>query len=128
MGPSGQRNLATGEVVGDDPLAPFGGRAVDQVAMVDAYATVADVMVNARYDVERDEVAAFESQVGSHGGLGGPQTRPFLLYPADLSNPGAPIFTSVAVHRVLKTWLAEVGQPVVLPWLDEAAGGARPRS
>ncbi len=125
MGPSGQRNLATGEVVGDDPLAPFGGRAVDQVAMVDAYATVADVMVNARYDVERDEVAAFESQVGSHGGLGGPQTRPFLLYPADLSDPAAPIFTSVAVHRVLKTWLAEVGQPVVLPWLDEAAGGAR---
>ena len=25
LGPSGQRNLATGEVVGDDPLAPFGG-------------------------------------------------------------------------------------------------------
>ena len=119
LGPSGQRNLATGEVVGDDPLAPFGERAVDQVAMVDAYATAADVMVNARYDAERGEVAAFESQVGSHGGLGGPQTRPFLLYPADLSDPPTPIFTSVAVHRVLKTWLAELGQPVVCPWVDE---------
>ena len=40
-------------------------------------------MVNARYDPERDEVAAFEAQVGSHGGLGGPQTHPFLLYPSD---------------------------------------------
>ncbi len=128
LGPSGTRNLATGEVVGDDPLAPFGGRAVDQVAMVDAYATVADVMVNARYDVERDEVAAFESQVGSHGGLGGPQTRPFLMYPADLSDPATPIFTSVAVHRVLKTWLAELGQPVVLPWLDEPASVSLPPS
>jgi uncharacterized membrane protein YvlD (DUF360 family) len=131
LGPSGQRNLATDEVVGDDPLAPFGPHAVEQVRMVDAYATAADVMVNARYDPERDEVAAFESQVGSHGGLGGPQTRPFLLYPADLSDPPLPIFSSVAVHRVLKTWLAELGQPIVRPWLDEAgeeAGGSDPSS
>ena len=75
-------------------------------------------MVNARYDPELDEVAAFEEQVGSHGGLGGPQTHPFLLYPADLVDPAEPIFTSVAMHRVLKTWLAEVGQPVTRPWLD----------
>ena len=121
LGRSGQRNLATGEVVGDDPLAPFGGRAVDQVRLVDAYATTADVMVNARYDPERDEVSAFESQVGSHGGLGGPQTRPFLLYPAGLADPPPQIFTSVALHRVLKSWLAELGQPVVLPWLDDGA-------
>jgi hypothetical protein len=88
---------------------------------VDTYATAADLMVNARYDPERDEVSAFESQVGSHGGLGGPQTHPFLLYPAELSDPTEPIFTSVAMHRVLKTWLAELGQPVVRPWLDDAA-------
>ena len=120
LGSAGVRNLATGEVVGDDPLAPFGPRAVEQVREVDAYPTAADLMVNARYDPERDEVAAFEAQVGSHGGLGGPQTHPFLLYPTTLSPPPTPIFTSVAMHRVLKTWLAEVGQPVELPWL--AAG------
>ena len=81
LGQGGSRNLATGEIVGVDPLGPFGPRAVDQVREVDRYATAADVMVNARYDAERDEVAAFEAQVGSHGGLGGPQTHPFLLYP-----------------------------------------------
>ena len=32
LGASGERNLATGEVTGDDPLAPFGPRAVEQVA------------------------------------------------------------------------------------------------
>ena len=32
LGATGQRNLATGEVAGDDPLAPFGPSAVDQVA------------------------------------------------------------------------------------------------
>ncbi len=113
LGRGGERNLATGEVAGDDPLAPFGPRRRRPGAPRSTpTATVADLMVNARYDPERDEVAAFEEQVGSHGGLGGPQTHPFLLYPAALSPPDAPIFTSVAMHRVLKTWLAEVGQPV----------------
>ena len=59
---------------------------------------------------------AFEEQVGSHGGLGGPQTHPFLMYPADLAAPTEPIFTSVGMHRVLKGWLADVGQPVTTPW------------
>jgi hypothetical protein len=126
LGPGGRRNLATGDVVGDDPLAPFGGRALEQVSQVDAYSTTADLMVNARYDPERDEVSAFESQVGSHGGLGGPQTRPFLLHPVALSEPQVPIFTAVEVHRILKSWLAEVGQPVVRPWLAPAHPGPSP--
>jgi uncharacterized membrane protein YvlD (DUF360 family) len=121
LGPAGERNLATGEVVGTDPLESYGARAVEQVAAVDLFDTVADVMVNARYDPERDEVAAFESQVGSHGGLGGPQTHPFLLHPVALSEPSTPIFTSVGMHRVLKAWLAEVGQPVELGWLAAPA-------
>jgi uncharacterized membrane protein YvlD (DUF360 family) len=125
FGPAGQRNLATGDVTGDDPLAPFGPSAAAQVAEVDSYATVADVMVNARYDPDRDEVSAFESQVGSHGGLGGAQTHPFLLYPVALSAPAEPILTSVAMHRVLKTWLAEVGQPVVLGWLEPSGDEER---
>ena len=52
--------------------APFGPDAVDQVREVDGYRTVADLMVNSRYDPDLDEVAAFEHQVGSHGALGGP--------------------------------------------------------
>ena len=45
-------------------------------------------MVNSRYDETLEEVAAFEHQVGSHGGLGGPQTHPFVLHPADLDRAG----------------------------------------
>jgi uncharacterized membrane protein YvlD (DUF360 family) len=119
VGRHGRRSLDSGEVVGDDPLAPFGPRAVDQVREVDAYRTVADLMINARFDPVLEEVAAFEEQVGSHGGLGGPQTRPFILHPSDLSTPALPILGSPAVHRVLKSWLAEVGQPVTLPWLEQ---------
>ena len=119
LGRSGSRALDHGDVVGEDPLAPFGPRAVDQVREVDSFSTVADLMVNSRYDPELDEVAAFEDQVGSHGGLGGPQTHPFVMFPIELSAPREPIFTSVGMHRVLKAWLAEVGQPVTTPWLAD---------
>ena len=115
LGNRGSLDLATGEVVGEDPLAPFGPRAREQVAEVDGYATVADLMVNSRYDPDLEEVAAFEDQVSSHGGLGGPQTHPFLLYPAELTAPVEPIFTSPAMHQVLKGWLAEVGHPPTRP-------------
>jgi hypothetical protein len=118
LGNRGSRDLGTGEVVGDDPLEPFGQRAVEQVTVVDGYRTVADVMVNSRYDPELEEVAAFEDQVSSHGGLGGPQTHPFLLYPAELSPPAEPIFASPAMYKVLKGWLAEVGQTSVATTID----------
>ena len=111
LGNRGSRDLATGEVVGDDPLEPFGPRAVEQVSEVDGYRTVADLMVNSRYDAVLEEIAAFEGQVSSHGGLGGSQTHPFLLYPAVLTAPAEPIFTSPAMYKVLKGWLAEVGHP-----------------
>lgn len=124
LGRGGSRSLATGEVVGEDPLAPFGPSAVAQVREVDGYATVADLMVNSRYDPHLDEVAAFEDQVGSHGGLGGPQSHPFLLYPVELSPPPDRIFTSVGLHRVLKSWLAEAGQPVTTPWVTAPADQA----
>jgi uncharacterized membrane protein YvlD (DUF360 family) len=116
LGPSGSLDVVTGEVVGDDPLAPFGPLAIEQVREVDGYATVADIMVNSRYDVDLDEVAAFEHQVGSHGGLGGPQTHPFALHPVDWESPAQPIVGSPALHRVLKGWLADLGQPVTTPW------------
>lgn len=112
LGASGERDVVTGEVIGDDPLASFGPLAPDQVREVDGCATVADIMVNSRYDGVLDEVAAFERQVGSHGGLGGPQTHPFVLHPTDLAAPALPIVGSPALHRVLKGWLADLGHPV----------------
>ncbi len=111
LGNRGSLDLTTGVVTGEDPLEPFGPRAREQVAEVDSYATAADLMINSRYDAELQEVAAFEEQVSSHGGLGGPQTHPFLLYPAGLTAPAEPIFSSPAMHKVLKGWLSEIGHP-----------------
>ena len=41
-------------------------------------------MVGSFYDPELDEGCAFEELISFHGGLGGPQTRPFILYPERL--------------------------------------------
>jgi uncharacterized membrane protein YvlD (DUF360 family) len=112
LGAAGRRVVGTGEVDGDDPLAPFGPEAVDMVGRAAGFSTAGDVMVNSLYDAERDEVAAFEHQVSSHGGLGGAQTHPFVMYPAELEAPTLPIEGPSALHRVLKGWLRDLGQPV----------------
>jgi uncharacterized membrane protein YvlD (DUF360 family) len=112
LGPHGSVSVADGTVTGTDPLIAFGPTALDKIRRVDGYSTVADLMVNSMYDPVLDEVAAFESQVGSHGGLGGPQTHPFVLHPTDLTAPSAPVEGSAALHRVLKGWLVDLGHPV----------------
>jgi hypothetical protein len=109
LGAHGTRELATGTVTGVDPLAPFGPAAVRQVTRTHGFAHCADLMLNSVWDEQTDEVAAFEELVGSHGGLGGDQTRPFLLYPRDLPAPGR-LHGAVEVHRQLRAWLHHLGQ------------------
>lgn len=109
LGRHGAHYLETGEVLGVDPLAPFGPHAPAQVRRADSYPHVADIMVNSLHDPQTDEVAAFEPLVGSHGGLGGPQTTAFLLHPADLPRPVEPVIGPEEVHKVLRAWLAWLG-------------------
>ena len=110
LGATGRHVLATGQVDGEDPLAPFGPNAAAHVARTDAFAHCPDLMVNSCYWAELDEVAAFEELVGSHGGLGGGQAHPFVLAPSALPWPEEPVVGAVAVHRILRGWLAGGGQ------------------
>ena len=61
-------------------------------------------MVGSFYDPELDEGCAFEELISFHGGLGGPQTRPFILHPERLPLPSEPIVGAAAVHAVLRGW------------------------
>ncbi|WP_414720631.1 phage holin family protein [Streptomyces sp.] len=107
LGPRGERELATGRIKGDDPLAPFGGEtAAAAVLRADAFPHTADLMINSACDPRTGTVHAFEEQAGSHGGLGGPQSRPFLLHPADLPLPDGPLVGAAVLHGVFKTWLS----------------------
>ena len=104
-------DLATGEVVGDDPLRPFGPRASDQVTEVDGYTTVADLMVNSRYDPElRGGVPRSRIRSARTAGSAGRRPTRSCCTRRELTPPADDIFTSPAMYRVLKGWLAEVGQ------------------
>ncbi|MFE9853052.1 phage holin family protein [Streptomyces sp. NPDC005576] len=129
----------------EGPLAGFGPGAADAVRRTDTFPHVADVMVNSMYDPATGQVHAFEEQIGSHGGLGGPQSRPFLLWPRGMTDPldalaaeatasgtagePAPVTAphigpvgAEAVHRVLRRWLREPSGPQV-PLSPEGFGG-----
>jgi uncharacterized membrane protein YvlD (DUF360 family) len=98
------------------PLADFGPGAADAVRRTHGFPHTADIMVNSSYDPAEGEVLAFEEQIGSHGGLGGAQARPFLLSPVAFSAPvedGAELAGAEQVHRVLRRWLRECDGPQV---------------
>jgi len=42
--------------------------------------------------------------ISFHGGLGGAQTRPFILHPATLPVPDDPLVGAAAVHELLVGW------------------------
>ncbi|MGW5610070.1 alkaline phosphatase family protein [Streptomyces sp. NPDC003753] len=98
------------------PLAGFGPGAADAVRRTHSFPHAPDIMVNSWYDPDEGEVLAFEEQIGSHGGLGGAQGRPFLLWPVDLSAPaeeGAELGGAEQVHQVFRRWLYECDGPQV---------------
>ena len=69
-----------------------------------------------------EQGCAFEELISFHGGLGGPQTRPFILHPVGLPMPPQPIVGASAVHDVLLGWRRSLqGEPA-----DEPAGRGRP--
>jgi uncharacterized membrane protein YvlD (DUF360 family) len=104
LGPAGTRNLASGRVDGQDPLLPFSPTAPQHLLRTHGFAHVADIMVGSFYDPERDEGCAFEELISFHGGLGGPQTRAFILHPGRLPIPDGPILGAAAVHALLRGW------------------------
>ena len=105
IGARGRRSLADGSVEGEDPLARFDPTAESHLRRHDSFPHCPDILVNCMYDPERDEVAPFEDFMGSHGGLGGPQTHPFAVIPAHWGEPPAPIVGVEAMHAALRGWI-----------------------
>ncbi len=104
LGPRGVRRLADGTLEGDDPLEHFSPNAPAHLLRTDGFQHVGDLMVGSFYDPELEEGCAFEELISFHGGLGGLQTRPFILYPKELASPDEPIVGAAAVHTVLSGW------------------------
>jgi hypothetical protein len=108
LGGAGTRYLTDDRVEGEDPLATFSPTAADHLRRTDGFADVADIMVGSFYDPQLDEGCAFEELISFHGGLGGPQTRPFVLFPTSFSLPADRIVGAAAVHGLLRGWRQEL--------------------
>jgi uncharacterized membrane protein YvlD (DUF360 family) len=107
LGAEGVHRLADDTVDGVDPLAGFSPNAARHLRRTDGFPHVPDIVVNSFYDPVTEEGCAFEELISFHGGMGGPQTQPFILHPVRLPAPGEPVVGAEAVHRLLQGWRAD---------------------
>lgn len=107
IGAHGTYYLKEDRYDGKNPLLNFGPLAAQHLLREDSFSNVPDIMINSFYNHNTGEVAAFEELVGSHGGLGGDQSRGILIYPAGLNAGSNPIVGAGSLHRVLKSWVPE---------------------
>jgi uncharacterized membrane protein YvlD (DUF360 family) len=118
FGGRGIRYLSDDRVEGEDPLVGFGPNAADHLRRTDSFTNAPDILVNSFFDPVADEGAAFEELIGFHGGMGGNQTHPFIMYPTGFSLPGSPIVGAATVHHLFKRWMAEIDAGTApAPWI-----------
>jgi len=110
IGKAGRYYLAEDRIEGENPLAGFGPRAAEHLRREDSFSNCPDILVNSFYNAETNEVAAYEELIGCHGGLGGYQTQPFLMYPADWQLAEEDIVGAENVYKQLKGWLGQYEQ------------------
>ena len=118
FGKQGARNLHTGDVVGEDPLLPFGDVELRawQIRRVADFSNAGDLILNSTLYPD-GTVAALEELVGSHGGIGGQQTDAFLFHPGDMQVPE--IRNSQEVKAVLDARRGLPGSPLTPPEPEE---------
>ncbi len=108
LGEKGSYYLNEDRVEGENPLVGFGPNVVSHLKRTDSFPDAPDILVNSFFDPDKNEGAAFEELIGFHGGLGGYQTQPFLLYPAEWELGDGEIIGAEQVFKVLKGKLVEL--------------------
>lgn len=107
IGAQGKYFLEGDRVEGENPLADFGANAPQHLRRTDSFPNCPDILVNSFYDPETGEGCAFEELIGFHGGMGGPQTQPFVLHPTELEASGE-LVGAASVYQLGKGWLNQL--------------------
>ena len=115
FGPRGVRYLDEDKVEGEDPTTLFGPHTIMSLKREDAMTHAPDLLLLSQYDPEMGEVAAFEELIGSHGGMGGFQNQPFILYPSEWSLDEEVPLGAPAIYRNIRAWLASIDIPLGKP-------------
>ncbi|MDK2981703.1 MAG: hypothetical protein PWQ55_2050 [Chloroflexota bacterium] len=111
MGKNGVYFLENDSFEGENPLADYNPNAAQWLKRESAFSNCADIVINTKYDPQTARITSFENQVSHHGGLGGAQNYPFLLYPAELPIEGGPLLGAESIYRLLKGWRTSVQTP-----------------
>jgi len=111
FGAEGVYYLSNDTFVGTNPLANFGPFAAEHLRRANSFDNAPDIYVNSMFDPETEEVAAFEELVGNHGGMGGPQQRPFILHPAIYDAGTEPIVGAAHLSSIMKRWIDQAQGP-----------------
>jgi uncharacterized membrane protein YvlD (DUF360 family) len=107
IGKGGVYHLETGKVEGQDPIARFGPHAARHLLREAKFTNVPDIVVIGEVNEQTGEVPAFEDKLGNHGGLGGWQREPFVLFPSEFTPEAEEIVGAGHLHDHLKQWMAE---------------------
>ena len=102
IGKNGTYYLDSGKIDGENPLLGFGDNIVRHLKRTSSFEHTPDILVNSFYDEKADEVCAFEELVGSHGGVGGDQSKPFILYPSSWNVSDDEIIGAESIYELLK--------------------------
>ena len=108
LGAHGRIDLTTGQPEGIDPLADYGSRAAENLQRLAGFPNAGDLILLGAVDRVTGEVTGFEELIGSHGGLGGWQTEPFILCPATLDLADDPPVGAPALYHQLTAWQAQL--------------------
>jgi hypothetical protein len=108
LGKKGRMYLSTGLIEGENPLLNYSPITQQNLVRTDSFPSAPDILVMSTYWKDTDEIAAFENQVASHGGAGGEQSKPFILYPGEFQLGTDKIVGAEAVYKVFKRWTDEV--------------------
>jgi hypothetical protein len=117
FGPRGVRDLAGGVLDGEDPLVGYPSRTAADLTRLGGLPHCGDLVLLSTVDPS-GRIHAFEDQVGSHGGIGGPQNHAILIHPQswaldddlleDVDGVRMPV-GPVAGHRQLLRWRRRLG-------------------
>ena len=108
IGKNGTYYLDSDKIDGENPLEGFGDNIARHLRRTSSFEHTPDILVNSFYDEEADEVCAFEELVGSHGGAGGDQSKPFILYPSSWNVSDEDIIGAENIYKLLKENLAQL--------------------
>lgn len=108
FGKKGKIYLASGEAEGENIIEDYGPYAASMLNREDSFPDAPDILIVSTYWKETGEVAAFEELVGSHGGIGGAQSEPFILYPTEFDLVSDNILGAETMYHILKSWTQRI--------------------